>query len=229
MLPLVMQSIVLSLGGSVILSDEADSVYLKRLAQLLKKISTHYKLFIIVGGGKIARQYIQVGRTLGFTEQQLDQLGIDVTRVNARILAYLLNCPLNDVPTSTDTAIAVDASIVVMGGTTPDHSTDFVAAEIAKKTGAVRFVNATNVDGIYDKDPKKYPNAQRLSEIHINVLIDKYGTEWDAAGKNVILDGPSLDVIRREKIPTFVVNGKRLDQLENALSGRSFLGTSILI
>jgi len=224
-----MKTVVVSIGGSVVLSQEADVLFLKNLTALFKKISDYYKLFVIVGGGTIARRYIQLGRDLGFDEDTLDLIGIDVTRVNARIITNLLGISNKEVPHTTNDALSLDSPIVVMGGTDPKHSTDLVGAELAEKTHAVRFVNATNVDGIYDKDPNTYKDAKQLKEVSINQLIAQYGTTWKAAGKNIFMDEPALEIIKRAKIPTFIVNGKRLDQLEKALTGQSFDGTKILV
>jgi uridylate kinase len=224
-----MKTVVVSIGGSVVLSDEADALFLKKLTYLFKKISKEYKLFVIVGGGKIARRYIQLGRELGFDEDALDLIGIDVTRVNARIITNLLGVSNKEIPHTTDEAMKLDKPIVVMGGTDPKHSTDLVGAELAEKTHAVRFVNATNVDGIYDKDPNKYKDAKQLKEVSIDQLIEQYGTKWGTAGKNIFMDEPALDIIKRARIPTFIVNGKRLDQLEKAMLGQSFDGTTILV
>ena len=224
-----MKTVVVSIGGSVVLSDEADVPFLINLTSLFKRISNDYKLFVIVGGGKIARRYIQLGRELGFDEDTLDLIGIDVTRVNSRIIAHLLGVSNTEIPRTTSDALKLDFPIVVMGGTDPRHSTDLVGAELAEKTGAVRFVNATNVDGIYDKDPNKYKDAKQLKEVSIDNLIEKYGTTWGTAGKNIFMDEPSLEIIKKAKLPTFVVNGKRLDQLEKALLGQSFDGTIILV
>jgi len=223
-----MKTIVVSIGGSVVLSDEADTQFLKNLTELFRKISTQYRLFVIVGGGKIARQYIQLGRELGFDEDTLDVIGVDVTRVNARIIAGLLGTANKDIPHTVDDALKLKTPIVVMGGTGPRHSTDTVGAELAEKTHAVRFVNATNVDGIYDKDPKKFKDARQLKTVHIDELIKQYGTSWGKAGKNIFMDNPAFDIIKRAKITTSVVNGKRLDQLEKALVGQPFDGTTIL-
>jgi uridylate kinase len=85
------------------------------------------------------------------------------------------------------------------------------------------------VDGIYDKDPNKYSDAKQLKELTIKELIKKHGTEWSAAGSNVVIDGPALELIDRAKIPTFVVNGKRLDQLEKIINNQLFDGTSIKV
>jgi uridylate kinase len=224
-----MKTVVVSIGGSVVLSDEADALFLKKLTTLFKKISREYKLFVIVGGGKIARRYIQLGRTLGFDEDTLDLIGIDVTRVNARVITSLLEVSNKEIPHTTNEALTLDYPIVVMGGTDPKHSTDLVGAELAEKTHAVRFVNATNVDGIYDKDPNKHKDAKQLKEVSISQLIAKYGTKWGSAGKNIFMDEPALEIIQRAKIPTFIVNGKRLDQLERALTGQPFDGTTILV
>jgi uridylate kinase len=224
-----MKTVVVSIGGSVVLSDEADALFLKKLTALFKKLSKEYKLFVIVGGGNIARRYIQLGRELGFDEDTLDLIGIDVTRVNARIITNLLGVSNKEIPHTTDEAMKLDKPIVVMGGTDPKHSTDLVGAELAEKTHAVRFVNATNVDGIYDKDPNKYKDAKQLKEVSIDQLIEQYGTKWGTAGKNIFMDEPALDIIKRARIPTFIVNGKRLDQLEKAMLGQSFDGTTILV
>lgn len=224
-----MKTVVVSIGGSVVLSDEADASFLKKLTALFKKISKENKLFVIVGGGKIARRYIQLGRELGFDEDTLDQIGIDVTRVNARIITNLLGVSNKEIPHTTNDALKYDLPIVVMGGTDPRHSTDQVGAELAEKTNAVRFVNATNVDGIFDKDPNKFSDAKQLREVTIDHLIAEYGTTWGAAGKNIFMDEPALEIIKRAKIPTFIVNGKRLDQLEKALLGQPFDGTTILV
>ncbi len=229
LIPVVMKTVVLSLGGSVVLSDDINHDFLKQTADLLQKISMQYKLYIIVGGGKIARQYIHLGRALGFPEPVLDQLGIDITRVNARVLTNLLSDSNKEIPHTTRDALKLTHKIVVMGGTDPYHSTDLVGAELAQKTKADRFVNATNVDGIYDKDPKKFTDAKKFSEITIDALIKIYGTTWDAAGKNVFMDGPALAVIKKARIPTYIVNGKRLDQLEKALLGEHFDGTTIIV
>jgi uridylate kinase len=224
-----MKTVVVSIGGSVVLSDEADALFLKKLTALFKKISKENKLFVIVGGGKIARRYIQLGRDLGFDEDTLDQIGIDVTRVNARIITNLLGVSNKEIPHTTNDALKYTLPIVVMGGTDPKHSTDQVGAELAEKTNAIRFVNATNVDGIYDKDPNRFQDAKQLREVSIDHLIAQYGTTWGAAGKNIFMDEPALEIIKRAKIPTFIVNGKRLDQLEKALLGYPFDGTTILV
>lgn len=224
-----METIVISIGGSVIISEDADVSFFKKLVNLLNKLSSKYKIFIVIGGGKTARKYIKLGRELGLSEETLDDLGIKITRINAKLLTSIVETSNKKIPSTTSEANKINKTIVIMGGTIPGHSTDLVGAELAEKSGADRFIIATNVDGIYDKDPNKYDDAKQLREISIEELIEKYGTGWNAAGNNVVIDGPALDVIDKIKIPTFVVNGKQLDQLEKAMTNQKFNGTKIII
>ena len=224
-----MESIVISIGGSVILAEEADVSFLRKLVNLLKKFIKQYKIYVIVGGGKIARTYIKRGRELNLDEDTLDELGIEATRLNAKLLTSTIGISNRDIPLTTDEAESIEKPIVIMGGTVPGHSTDLVGAELAEKTRANKFIIATNVDGIYDKDPNKYSDAKQLKEPTIKELINKYGTEWAAAGSNVVIDGPALEIIDKAKTPTFVVNGKRLDQIEKVINNQLFDGTRIIL
>jgi len=224
-----METIVISLGGSVIISEDVDITFFKRLVNLLEKLSSKYKILIVVGGGIIARKYITLGRELGLNEEILDDFGIKITRINAKLLASIVEISNKEIPSTTEEANIIDKPMVIMGGTTSGHSTDLVGAELAEKSGADRFIIATNVDGIYDKDPNKYDDAKQLKEISIKELIKKYGTKWNAAGSNIVIDGPALEVIDKIKIPTFIVNGNRLDQLEKAVTNQNFDGTRIII
>ena len=73
-----MKSIVINIGGSVVFSGKIDKTYIQDLKDLLIKISRSYKTYIIIGGGKIARQYIEFGRSQNLNEKTLDEIGIDV-------------------------------------------------------------------------------------------------------------------------------------------------------
>jgi uridylate kinase len=222
-----MEVVVISIGGSVLFSDAVTEIYFKQLNTLLQNLSEKYKFYIIVGGGKKARHLIKKGREEGLSEEELDQIGIDVTRENAEALSDKLENSNIIIPKLTDEAKAMPEKIIVMGGTTPGHSTDMVGAELAQKTNASKFIIATNVDGIYDKDPNQFSDAKKYNEITINELVKQHGTDWKTAGKNTVIDGPALDIIQKAKIPTFVLNGKNLDELEKVITNQKFNGTKI--
>jgi uridylate kinase len=224
-----MNSVVLSIGGSVIFSNDLDDLYFKKLGNLLNDISKENKIYVVVGGGKIARSYIKFARELGFNEKFLDLIGIDVTRINAKLLLINLGLSIDNIPFTVDEAVNLDQPIVIMGGTFPGHSTDLVGAEIAEKTESKLYIIATNVDGIFDKDPNVFNDAKKIDEIEIDNLINDFGTDWSEAGKNIVIDGPALKIIKRGKINTYVLNGKKINQLKNALFSKAFEGTKILI
>ena len=126
----------------------------------VKKSKTHQSI-IIAGGGKIARYFISHARSSGADESTLDELGIEISRLNAKLLIYALKGKAYPHPPTTLTEVknAVDSGlIVVAGGLHPGQSTNGTAALIAEKVKATEFLNATDVDGIYDSD---------LSLIHI--------------------------------------------------------------
>jgi uridylate kinase len=222
-----MQTIVISIGGSVLFPENIDERFFEKLTKLIEKLSKKYKIYLIVGGGRTARKYIKIGRTLGLNEIILDEIGIKITRINAEILANLLGNSNQKIPCTTDEAKKMTDEIIIMGGTTPGHSTDMVGAELAQKTHSSKFIVATNVDGVYDKDPNEFSDAKKYDEITIDELIKKYGTKWESAGKNMVIDGPALGIIKQGKIPTYVLNGNNLDELEKAITNQKFNGTKI--
>jgi len=216
-------NVVIAFGGSLI---DFDKDYFQKFKRMIEEISKEHRLFIVVGGGRVAREYIKFGREMNLSEEELDVIGIDATRLNARLVSYILKAN-RDIPESTDEAKNLKSKIVVMGGTTSGHSTDAVAAELAEKIDADLLVIATDVDGIYDKDPKKYQDAKLFREISIDKLIEMCGTEWKRAGENVAVDGPALSIAKRSRYDIIVVNGKKLDNLRRAILKEDFTGTKI--
>jgi uridylate kinase len=225
-----MDKVVISIGGSVLVPDENDTDYMKSLASMLKELSSTLKLYIVTGGGRIARSYISSGRVLGADERYLDELGIEVTRLNARLLIKALGDYAYPKPAeSFDEASKAGDShkMVVMGGTAPGHTTDAVSAMLAEKVGAVRLVNATNVDGVYDSDPKKNDNAKKFDKMSFEQLGSVSTKKHDRAGPTVIFDPRGAEIIAKAKIPLYVCHGRNLDNLKNAIMGKEFNGTIV--
>src|SRR3989442_13782076 len=130
-----MEKVVVSLGGSVPVPGDDDRRYLRSLAGLLRDVSVRVKLFVVTGGGRIARYYIETGRSLGIGERTLDEFGIAVTRLNARLLAAALAGRANREPPRTDAEAAKLARrypIVLMAGTRPPPTHDPGRASAAR-------------------------------------------------------------------------------------------------
>ena len=223
--------IVVSVGGSVLLQGRDDASYVGRLAELLSGVGRERPLVVTVGGGRTAREYIRLGSELGLTHVELDEIGIDVTRLHARLLAGRIGLPTASHPPTTVRA-AVDAlalgSPVVLGGTEPGHTTDAVAALLAVRIRAERVVNATDVDGVYDLDPRSHPNARRLDAVGWPEFLAmlRMGTEG-APGESFPFDRPGAETLARAGIPLAVVAGRDLANLEAAIRGGAFTGTRV--
>jgi uridylate kinase len=223
--------VVLSLGGSLFLTGEDDVGYLRRLAVLLKRVGSTRPLAVVVGGGRTARAYIEIGRSLGLTEVELDELGIEVTRLHARLLAGLLGDPTPAHPPSSVAAAVHEltrASPVVLGGTEPGHTTDGVGALVAVRARAARFVNATRVGALFERDPHQHPGARRIPRLSWKafreIVHQSAGTE---AGQKFVFDRLGADLLARAGIPLAIVDGRNLTSLAAALEGRAFSGTRV--
>src|SRR2546428_4543485 len=153
-----MEKVVVSLGGSVLVPGDDDARYLHDLVALFRDVSTRVKLFIVTGGGRIARYYIETGRELGIGERTLDEFGIAVTRLNARLLAAALNGRANREPAKTyaeAAALGRRHAIVIMAGARPAPPTDRPSAPPAPPLRAPRVLNAASrVRGYTNAPPK---------------------------------------------------------------------------
>lgn len=221
--------VVFSIGGSVIAPDELDSNFVKKLAEFIIRLSDNNQIAVVVGGGVPARKKIDDARNKGVSEAECDHVGILVTRENAAALIDELGDRANrQIPEAIADATEVfGEKILVMGGTEPGHSTDAVAALIADWTGADLFINATNVDGVYDKDPKEHDDAVLRETIAIDELLGMVKEQPIEAGKYALMDLSAVRVIQRSEIRTIFLNGRDIDNMENAIEGKAFRGTTV--
>jgi uridylate kinase len=226
------ETVVISIGGSIVAPPNLDVTYIDGLARILSELSKTYRIFCVTGGGWIARQYIEAARGFGAGEEELDLIGIAATRINAQLLIAALSKytsvpvrPMASVEATVESAEGF--SIAVMGGTYPGHSTDYVGVELAAFAKAARFVNATNVDGVYSADPNVVATAEFYGEISIDALIKMMGTEWKMAGAKTVMDGPACALIKQNRIKTVIVNGRNLPELTKAIKGHAFHGTQV--
>jgi len=123
---------------------------------------------------------------------------------------------------------AVDSGLIVIaGGLHPGQSTNGTAALIAEKIKASEFLNATDVDGIYDSDPNKNKKAKKFKRIELKKLRSLLVREDSIAGSYDLMDIVALKVIERSKIKTRVLKAD-IKNLEKAIKGIS-VGTEIVI
>ncbi|MDR0508237.1 MAG: UMP kinase [Candidatus Methanoplasma sp.] len=223
------EKVVVSIGGSILIPGKDDSDYIKKLAEMIREVSKTVQIVIVCGGGKIARYYTDTGRELGGTTYQLDLLGIGITRLNAQLLAVTLgDLSSADIPATAEEASnrSTPNKVVIMGGTVPGHTTDAVAAMVAREMRAGRVVNATSVDAVYSDDPKKNPDAERFSKLTIDELGELVYKEH-GAGRSSVFDPLGIKIAKEEKIDILIVDGRNLGELRNAMLGKDICGTYV--
>lgn len=219
--------IVIIIGGSVLMEDSNPKKF-REYAKILRDLSKDHKIWIVIGGGKPAREYIALARSLGANEAQCDDIGIDVTRLNAKLLKIALgDSAYPEIAKNFQEALKFSESkkIVIMGGTEPAHSTDAVGAILAEFVDADILINLTSVDGFYDKDPKKYKDAKFYSKVTISKMLEVLDNK-SMAGTYEFFDRTALDVVSRSKIKLKIANGKDPQNLLRVLKGE--VGTTVI-
>lgn len=221
--------IVLSLGGSLIFPDGLDKEF---LADFKKTIEKHtkkgYKFVVICGGGKLARNFQQVSsKARKLSNEDLDWLGIYATKINAYLLKAVFGDKANNfIVENPNEKISFKKNIVIAGGWLPGWSTDYDAVLLAKNLGVKEIVNMSNIDCVYDKDPKKYSNAKKIEKISWEGYRKLISQKWKA-GMNVPFDPVAAKEAQKSKIKVSII-GRDLGNLESLLNGKKFRGTVIV-
>ncbi|HSB47795.1 MAG TPA: UMP kinase [Candidatus Bilamarchaeum sp.] len=225
--------VVLSIGGSSIIPDgKPDLGFLKAVSSLIKRSKNSFG--ILCGGGTVARLYANAARELGAGEYEADSIAIRSTKQNAHLLITALKGAGVDV---FDRVIddfeyakepARESKAVVMGGTIPGITTDTDSVLLAEAIGAKRLVNVSNVDAIYDSDPRKNPGAKKFGKMGYDELVAlASASDKRMAGTNFVFDLLACKLIARSKIETHFVSFRNMGDLEAAVEGKKHGGTVV--
>jgi len=232
-----MKNIVVKIGGSLLFTKQRkiNTKKLTEFCDIIKQKKGFKSIVIVCGGGIIARDYIDSVRNGSDNEAMCDIMGIEISRINAKlIITHLGEDAYPVVPkTVEDVSIALQYNkIVVMGGLQPGQSTTSVAAEIAEYIKADQLVILTDVDGIFDKDPKTHKTAKLIEHLDYNqlqdLILNNFGDEQAMAGEYRIFDVVSLQILRRSNLNVLIASGENLTQFRNYWKGDSgIIGTEI--
>lgn len=222
--------VVLSLGGSLIIPDDVNISFLRKFKEVIEKNSKNYRFVVVCGGGSVARKYIQGLKEAGKNHMFQSMAGISVTRLNARFMTYLFGKDANEgIPHDMKhvRSLLNKNNIVFCGALryAPNETSDGTAAKLAAYF-MCPFINLTNVQGLYTKNPSKFKDAKFIPKISwkdFHVMANK--TKFHP-GQHFVLDQSASEVIKDKKITTYIL-GQDMKQLDNLLKNKKFKGTVI--
>ena len=227
------ETIIISVGGSMIVPGEIDTAFLSSFKTLIEKEIANGRSFVIIaGGGKTARKYMDAARAVAdLTPDDVDWLGIHATRLNGHLLRAIFRDHAHPVMiTNPDDILDLkkDTPLIIAAGYRPGASTDLRAVQIAHRRGATKVINLSNIDHVYTADPKKDPSATPIETISWSDFRKLIPAEWDPG-----LSSPFDPVAAREAeahgIEVAIINGAKQGELANCIEGKPFVGTRIHI
>ncbi len=226
------ETIVMSVGGSLIVPDQIDTTFLKTLKSLVTNEATQSgrRFIIIAGGGKTARRYQDAaGEVTDLTRDDLDWLGIHSTHLNGHLLRTIFrDIAYHIMIKNPDEVLDVPPQyrVIIAAGYRPGCSTDLRAVQIAEKIGAKTVINLSNTDYVYTDNPHTNPDAQKIEDITWADFRKLIPEDW-APGLSAPFDPVAAKVAERDNIEVAQLNGLKLSSLEDYLVGRPFIGTRI--
>lgn len=223
----------MSLGGSLIVPKSGvDVAFLKKFRSAILSLSKDFKFVVVCGGGSIARTYITGLRNGGIEDYLQSLIGISVTRTNARFMNYFFGRDQDSgIPHDMKhvKSLLTRNDLVFCGALRygPDQTSDSTAVSLANYLKA-KFINLTNVDGLFDKDPRKYKNSKFIKSISSADLFKLANSMVYKPGQHFIIDQKASRLIRDHKVKSFIL-GNSMKNFQNLVRGRKFRGTEVLV
>ena len=213
--------ILLKLSGEVLAGEAGkgiDNDTVLKICKSVKKVADMgVEVAIVVGGGNFWR-----GRTSEHMDRtRADHIGMLATAMNSLALCDALEMRQIAEPYIRNKAIRhfEKGRIVIFGcGTgSPFFSTDTAAALRSVEINADALFKATNVDGVYDKDPNKYPDAVKFDTVSFQEVITR---------DLKVMDSTAFSLCKDNDMPIIVFNLNDPENIVKAVSGEK-IGTTV--
>ena len=231
---------ILSVGGSIIIPKTGfDILFLKKFrALILERVKKGDRFILVIGGGATCQQYQDAARqVVALTDTDLDWIGIKSTVFNAEFVKYLFKGHVHPEVLTNPTKKLKDnlrprrtrrgrEPIIIASGWKPGCSTDSDAVLLAKTYRAKELMNLSNIDYVYDSDPRANPRAQKIEKISWKEFRKIVGNKW-LPGKNVPFDPVAAREAEKLKLTVKFVKGTNLREVKKGLTGAKFSGTVI--
>ncbi len=224
--------ITICIGGSILAADGPDPKCVQDIIKTVHKLkSKMHDVLVVVGGGELARVYINAAKKLKAHQVSQDYIGIAATRLNAQLLVSGLGDLTEETPVSVFKKAVrsmLRDKVPVMGGTIPGQTTDAVAAMLAQTTKSELLVFFTDVDGVYTADPRVNTDAKKIEKLTAAQLAKIVGSEAMKPGIKTIMDPVAVKLIQRAKIETMILGKQEIKRLPEIINGAKHTGTIIV-
>ena len=223
-----METLVLSVGGSIIAPDKPDYFFLREFKNFVINKLDKYRFVIVCGGGKTNSYYNQAAqRVSNIDDNDLDWLGIMATRLNAELLRIIFGELAHEkVIYNPEKKIKTKKKIIIAAGYKPGWSTDYDAVLLGKQLGAKKIINLTNTSYVYDKDPRKHENAKKLFNLTWKEFRKIVGNKWSPR-LNSPFDPVASKQAQKNKMIVVILKGTDLKNFDDYLENKTFKGTVI--
>ena len=228
------EKIVMSIGGSLIIPNGGvNTDFLRKLNQFVREQLAKNKnrqFFLVVGGGSIARHYRDAGeKVVGheLTRDDLDWLGIHATKLNAHLVRTIFRDIAHPyILKHYEIIRKVTEPVVVAAGWKPGWSTDYDAILLCEDSNVRNVINLTNIEKVYDKDPRKHKDARSYDKISWKDFRKIVGDKW-IPGINAPFDPVAAKKAQELGVTVAVIKGDDFENLRNYFNGKKFVGTVI--
>jgi uridylate kinase len=229
--------ILLKLSGEALMGEGSFGISPEMITHVAREIKTVYEkkvqVALVIGAGNIFRGV--AGAARGMDRSTADNMGMLATVINSLAVQDALE--QEGIPTRVMSAITMrsvcepyirrrairhlekNRAVIFAAGTgNPYFTTDTAAVLRALESEADIIMKATRVDGVYDKDPEKNPDAVRFENLTYSEVLQK-----DLR----VMDASAISLAREEKLPVLVFNMKTPGNIVKAASGEN-IGTLIV-
>jgi uridylate kinase len=225
--------------------------YVKNIrAYFTSSLEKKTRLVLVIGGGNMSRLYRDFADSCGEDDEvDLHRIGITATWMNAELFRSLMD----DIAYKRILGVGVyaedqkeaeklmakdfeswlgsDVPVLVSGGFINGASTDFNAALLASKIGVDRFFKLTDVDYVYDKDPREHEDAKPLTDLSWDEFLRIFDVSFDnpehKPGSHVPVDMFAAKLAHENEIGCYLGDGTDPGAMMRVLEQKEFEGTFI--
>ena len=228
-----MDGVAIKVSGSLVVGENnhINFNFLRELFKVSKTLLDNgLGVGIISGGGPLARHFIEAAKKFGITDARADMVADKAQRLISSLIIsacheYAYPSPIDDL----DVAFTALSSkkVVVISGKFPGQTSDNIATQFAGYVNFKKLVKITNVDGVYNADPRSHINAKKFKAMRYDDLIALTAADTRKPGSSTIFDQIAAKGIKNNKITLFIISKNDTKSIPRLINYGSNAGTLV--